>query len=87
MWLHIYGHCVKMMRREVSIMKKNDILLAVAVLFIAVLGLLFYMNLGKQAAATITVTVNGEVYGTYSLKHDQELLKLNSRTINDPIKK
>ena len=66
-------------------MKKNDILLAVAVLFIAVLGLLFYMNLGKQAAATITVTVNGEVYGTYSLKHDQEILigKTNRLVIED----
>lgn len=54
-------------------MRKNDILLAGVVLLIAVFGLLFYMNLGKQAAATITVTVNGEVYGTYSLKHDQEI--------------
>ena len=73
MWLHIRDYCVKIMRREVSIMRKNDILLTGVVLLIAVFGLLFYVNLGKQAAATITVTVNGEVYGTYSLKHDQEI--------------
>lgn len=55
-------------------MKKNDILLAVIVLIIAALGLLFYINLGKQTAGTITVTVNGKVQGTYSLKKDQEIL-------------
>ena len=66
-------------------MRKNDILLAGAVLIIAVLCLLFYMNQGKQAAGTITVTVNGEVYGTYSLEHDQEISigKTNQLVIED----
>ena len=66
-------------------MKKNDMLLAVIVLIIAVLGLLFYRNLGKQTAGTIIVTVNGDVYGTYSLKHDQEIpiVKTNCLVIQD----
>lgn len=66
-------------------MRKNDILLAGAILIIAVFGLLFYMRLGKQAAATITVTVNGEVYGTYSLEHDQKISigKTNQLLIKD----
>ena len=66
-------------------MKKNDILLAVIVLIIAVLGLLFYKNLGKQSGGTITVTVDGDVYGTYSLDQDQEILigKTNRLVIKD----
>lgn len=85
MWLHIQLGCVKIIRREVSIMKKNDILLAVIVLIIAVFGLLFYRNLGKQTAGTITVTVDGNVYGTYSLEQDQEISigKTNRLVIKD----
>lgn len=85
MWLHIQTDCVRIVRREVSIMKKNDILLAVVVLIIAALGLLFYTNLGKQTAGTITITVNGEVFGTYSLEKDQEISigKTNFLAIKD----
>lgn len=54
-------------------MKKNDVILAVIVLVIAILGLIFYRNLGQQTAGTITVTVDGNVYGTYSLEQDQEI--------------
>ena len=66
-------------------MKKNDMLLAVIVLIIAVLGLLFYRNLGQQTAGTIIVTVNGDVYGTYSLRQDQEIPigKTNCLVIQD----
>lgn len=52
-------------------MKKNDVILAVIVLIVAAAGLLLYMNLGKQTAGTVTVTVDGEVFGTYSLENDQ----------------
>ena len=66
-------------------MKKNDILLAGIVLIVAALGSLCYRNLGKQTAATITVTVNGDVYGTYSLSKDQEISigKTNRLVIQD----
>lgn len=66
-------------------MRKNDILLAGVVLFIALLGFLFYTSLGRQAAATITVTVDGEIYGTYSLERDQEISigKTNRLMIED----
>lgn len=66
-------------------MKKNDILLAVIVLIIAVFGLLFYRNLEKKTAGTITVTVDGDVYGTYFLDQDQEILigKTNRLVIKD----
>lgn len=66
-------------------MKKNDIFLAVIILAIAVLGLLFYGNLGKETAGTITITVDGEVFGTYSLEKDQEIPigKTNRLVIKD----
>lgn len=54
-------------------MKKNDIILAVIILIIAGAGLLIYIGLGKQSAGTITVTVDGEVFGTYSLEKNQKI--------------
>lgn len=66
-------------------MKKNDILLAVTILILAILGLVFYRNLEEQTAGTITVTVNGKVFGTFSLEQDQEILigKTNQLVIED----
>lgn len=54
-------------------MKKNDIMLAVIVLLIAGAGLLLYMGFGKQSAGTVTVTVDGALWGTYSLEKEQEI--------------
>lgn len=54
-------------------MKRNDLILMAAVLTIAIAGFLLYASFGKDSAGMITVTVDGEVFGTYSLKKDQEI--------------
>lgn len=54
-------------------MKKGDLILAVIILAIAGVGLLFYRNIGKTGEGFVTVTVDGKVYGTYSLKEDREI--------------
>lgn len=54
-------------------MKKNDIILALAIVFVAGIGLLLYMTLGKQEAGVVSITVDGQLYGTYSLKEDREI--------------
>ena len=54
-------------------MKKNDILLAIIVLIIAATGFLFYQSLGKKDTGTVVITVDGNVFGTYSLEKDREI--------------
>ncbi len=54
-------------------MKKNDWILAVVILLIAVVGLVLYTNFGKQGGEFVIVTVDGEVYGTYSLQKDKKI--------------
>lgn len=54
-------------------MKRNDIILVIIILVIAGVGGLWYTSRGKQVAGTVTVTVDGEVFGTYSLDEDQTI--------------
>ena len=54
-------------------MKRNDLILMAVILLIAMAGFLLYASFGKDSAGTIIVTVDGEVFGTYSLKKDQEI--------------
>lgn len=54
-------------------MKKNDWILVAAILVLAGIGFLIYTNLGRQAAGVVKVTVDGELFGTYSLKKEQEI--------------
>lgn len=54
-------------------MKKNDIILGIIILLVAGTGLLYYMNLGDQEAAKITITVDNKLFGTYSLDEEQEI--------------
>lgn len=58
------------MRRRIG---RND-LIFIAVLAVLVLGIagIFYLRQGGQGAE-VTVTVDGEVYGTYSLSEVQEV--------------
>lgn len=58
------------MRRRIG---RND-LIFIAVLAVVVLGIAgaFYLRQGGQGAE-VTVTVDGEVYGTYSLSEAQEV--------------
>lgn len=54
-------------------MKKNDWILATFILIIAVVGLVLYTRIGKQGGELVVVTVDGEVYGTYSLRKDKKI--------------
>ena len=54
-------------------MKKNDWILVASILVIAGIGFLIYMSFGTQTAGLVKVTVDGEVFGTYSLEKEQEI--------------
>ncbi len=55
-------------------MKKWDIIFAVLVLILASTVASTYFFLGKQDAGQITVIVENEIYGTYILSEEQEIL-------------
>jgi hypothetical protein len=57
-------------------MKKNDWILVAVILVLAGVGFLIYTNLGRQTAGIVKVTVDGDLFGTYSLKKEQEI-KIN----------
>lgn len=57
-------------------MKKNDWILVAVILVLAGIGFFIYTILGKQTAGIVKVTVDGELFGTYSLEKEQEI-KIN----------
>ena len=57
-------------------MKKNDWILVVVILVLAGVGFLVYTSFGKQTAGIVKVSVDGELFGTYSLDKEQEI-KIN----------
>lgn len=69
-------------------MKKRDIYLVLVLLIIAVLMFVF-INMSHQTAGNrIRITIDGEVYGTYSLEDDQTIeikedLGINTVQIKD----
>lgn len=62
-------------------MKKNDFILALLILFIAVIGILLYIQFGKEEAGLVTITVDGQLYGTYSLKENREIRINDTNTV------
>ena len=54
-------------------MKKNDWILIVVILILAGIGFLIYLNFGNKSAGLVKVTVDGELFGTYSLKKEQDI--------------
>lgn len=48
---------------------RNDIILIAAVILAAVIGLI-YLNFFRSPGVKVTVTVDGEIYGEYSLAED-----------------
>ena len=57
-------------------MKKNDWILVTVILVLAGIGFLIYISFGRQTAGIVKVTVDGELFGTYSLEKEQEI-KIN----------
>ena len=54
-------------------MKKRDILLGLSVIILALVMMLCMKVIGKAEGNQVTITVNGKIYGTYSLNKDQEI--------------
>lgn len=54
-------------------MKKKEIIIGLLVLLCAVIGLLALKLTSRTDADQVTVMLDGEVYGTYSLKENQEI--------------
>ena len=55
-------------------MKKGDILLICIVLCLGIGGLLFINIMKDQPGGTLTVTIDGKIYGEYDLNEDQEVV-------------
>ncbi len=56
-----------------SRIKKNDIVLAVIIILVAVAALLLHQFVGGEGAGMVTVKVDGRIVGTYSLSEDREI--------------
>lgn len=48
---------------------KNDVILIVSILIIAIIGII-YLNFFRSAGSTVTVSVDGNIYGVYSLSQN-----------------
>lgn len=57
-------------------MKKNDWILVMVILVLAGIGFFIYTSYGRQNAGFVKVTVDGELFGMYSLEKEQEI-KIN----------
>lgn len=54
-------------------LKKKDMILIGVLLCIAIAGLIIVQVMQRQSGALVTVTVDGEVYGTYGLDDSQTI--------------
>lgn len=54
-------------------MKKNDIILAAVIILFAMLFSLAQFLTGNERGSLVTITVDGKLYGTYSLDEEQDI--------------
>lgn len=59
-----------MKKKAITKKHRNDCILILSVLFVAVAGIV-YLTFFRSAGDTVTVTVDTEVYGVYSLSEDR----------------
>ena len=59
--------------------KKNDIILVVIVLTVAAIAFLAHNDMGSKQAGVVTVKVDGQISGRYSLLENQEI-EINNGT-------
>lgn len=62
--------------------KKKDLILIAALLIIAAAGLIFVRWMQSGAGATVTVTIGGNLYGSYSLNEPQTIEVANEKGYN-----
>jgi len=60
-------------------LKKNDVVLIIIIVVVAALAFLLHNVIGGKGASCVTVKVNGEIQGVYSLAEEQEI-KINGGT-------
>ena len=60
-------------------MTKKDILLVIIIVVVAVMSFLLHMIVGGKGAGCVTVKVQGEITGVYSLSEDRQI-KINGGT-------
>lgn len=75
------------MVKDAKIVKKADIILA-AVLIILGLSMSYFFSFGQSTGSELTITCNGEKFGTYSLLEDRDIVidqdgHINKVTIKD----
>ena len=80
MWLHIGDQYAKMFSEVKFIMKFKDFILLIGILIVAFAAYLGIQMLSYQEAERVLVSVDGEVFGVYSLHDDQEI-KINDTNI------
>ena len=59
-----------MKKKAITKKHRNDCILILSVLFVAVAGIV-YLTFFRSAGDTVTVTVDAEIYGVYSLSEDR----------------
>lgn len=52
---------------------RNDVIFMAVLIVIAAAVFFFFSAMGKESGAYVLVTIDGEAYGTYSLKTEQEI--------------
>ena len=54
-------------------LKKNDIILVLIIVIVAMSAFLLHSVIGGKGASCVTIKVQGEIQGVYSLAEDQEI--------------
>ena len=61
-------------KKEISNkLKKNDIVLIAIIVTVALLAFFLHNVIGGKGASCVTIKVNGEIEGVYSLSEEQEI--------------
>ena len=60
---------------------KNDFVLVIIIILVAVSAFVLHNVLGDKGASSVTVKVDGEIQGVYSLMEDQEIAINNGTNI------
>lgn len=62
--------------------QKNDKILLGTIFLILLAGVCGFSFFGRERGASVKVTVNGQLYGTYSLKQDREVEIVVGENVN-----
>lgn len=66
--------------------QKNDRILLGTILLLLLAGTAWFSFFGRETGAVVQVTVNGQLYGTYSLKKNQEVKIMIGETVTNVLR-